>query len=156
MCTLTILELPLPVPAPPSMQVVRQSVLTEPGNAWHPHGRHQCDSQSLVRVQVTRAYCGTAAAGSNATRRQYRDDWPYWQAPLHHMHLGDRAFAQIPPILSGKPPPRVQISDIWLILACPKGVETAQNTHRCCRMTSNCSQWLTSWARRLPCLAPER
>ena len=106
MCTLTVLELPLPVPDPPSMQVVRQSVPTEPWNAWHPHGRHQCDSQSLVRVQVTRAYRGTAAAGSNVTRRQHRDDWPYWRAPLHHMHLGDRAFAQIPPILSGKPPPK--------------------------------------------------
>ena len=110
MCTLTVLELPLPVPDPPSMQVVqlygRASPLSLGTRGTPMVAINVTPSPSLVRVQVTRAYRGTAAAGSNVTRRQHRDDWPYWRAPLHHMHLGDRAFAQIPPILSGKPPPK--------------------------------------------------
>ena len=48
----------MPIHDPPKLQLERQSFRTEPGNAFHPHGRRQCDSRSRVRhraaARVTR------------------------------------------------------------------------------------------------------
>ena len=54
--------LPTPVPDPPNLQTVRQSIRTEPEDAWDPHGRRQCDSRSRVQHQVVCRWRAPAAA----------------------------------------------------------------------------------------------
>ena len=54
--------LPMPVPDPPNLQTVRQSIRTEPEDAWDPHGRRQCDSRSRVQHQVVCRWRVPAAA----------------------------------------------------------------------------------------------